>query len=187
MTNGWDTEARKAAASHFNLDFAAMNSRHSLTFDTYEIGKITLDEYLSRSVFYEPRKFSREDFKAFLFAQSRPYPEMLDLVRSVRLRHNLKVVVVSNEGRELTEYRIRKFDLAAIVDVFVCSCFVHLRKPDLDIFRLALDLVQAAPEQAVYLEDRPMFVEVAATLGIRTVLHTGPETSRQALQGLGLS
>lgn len=187
LTNGWDHGARQRASETFGLDYDELNERHHLTFDTYEEGKLSLDEYLDRVVFFEERPFSRDEFRSFMFAQSRPYPEMIELVRTLKARYNLKIAAVSNEGRELTVYRIREFDLGSFMDFFVASCFVHYRKPDADIYRIALDIAQVPPEQVVYLEDRPMFVGVAQSLGIRGVLHTGYESTRVALAALGLS
>jgi putative hydrolase of the HAD superfamily len=186
LTNGWDRGARKRAAEQFHLDLAEVDQRHHLTFDTYEIGKLSLDHYLDRIVFYEPRSFSRDDFKSFVFAQSKPFPEMIELVRQTKARNSLKLAVVSNEGRELTEYRICQFGLAEFVDFFVSSCFVHFRKPDRDIFRMAIDMAQIPPEQTVYLDDRPLFVEVARTLGLQAIHHTSYEQTKQAFAELGL-
>ena len=187
LTNGWEGSYRKRAAELFHLDVAEMDQRHHLTFDTYEIGKLSLDVYLDRIVFYEPRSFSKDDFKSFMFAQSQPYPEMIELMRDTKARNGLKLAVVSNEGRELTEYRIQKFGLANFVDFFVSSCFVHFRKPDTDIFRMAIDLAQTLPEETVYLDDRPLFVEVAAKMGLRAIHHTSYEETKQAFAKLGLS
>ena len=186
LTNGWDGGARKRAAEQFHLDPAEIDQRHHLTFDTYEIGKLSLDDYLDRIVFYEPRSFSKDDFKTFVFAQSQPYPEMLELVRQTKARNALKLAVVSNEGRELTEYRIRQFGLAEFVDFFVSSCFVHFRKPDTDIFRMAIDLAQTPPDQTVYLDDRPLFVEVARSMGLRAVHHTSHAETAKAFAEFGL-
>jgi len=133
LTNGWDRAQRQRAAERFGLDFDEMNERHHLTFDTYEVGKLSLDEYLDRVVFCQARPFSHEDFRTFMFEQSEPYPDMIKLVRDLKARYGLKVAVVSNEGRELTTYRIRRFELGSFVDFFVASCFVHFRKPDADI------------------------------------------------------
>jgi putative hydrolase of the HAD superfamily len=187
LTNAWDQSARQRAAKTFSLDYEEMNERHHLTFDTYEEGKLGLDDYLNRVVFYQDRPFTREAFKSFLFAQSQPFPDMLDSMRRLKAHHNLKVAAVSNEGRELTVFRIQKFELDSLIDVFVSSCFVHYRKPDMDIYRIALDLVQAAPEQVVYIDDRPLFVDVASELGIHGILHTSHESTRAALARLGIA
>ena len=184
LTNGWDSDTRRAAAEKFGLDLAEMDSRHRMTFDTYEIGKLSLAEYLSRSVFYQPRSFTPEEFTAWILEQSQPYPEMIRLVRELKTKYGLKVFVVSNEGRELTEYRIRKFVLGSFVDAFVSSCFVHLRKPDNDIYRMALDLIQIPAERIAYLDDRILFVEVAAKFGLKSIRHIDFATTAAALAQL---
>jgi putative hydrolase of the HAD superfamily len=174
------------AAERFTLDCDEMNERHHLTFDTYEEGKLSLDEYLERVVFYEKRPFTKESFKDFMFAQSKPFPEMIDLICRLKARYHLKVAVVSNEGRELTEYRIAKFRLADFIDFFIASCFVHYRKPDEDIYRVALDIAQVAPDCVAYVEDRAMFVDVAEGLGIRGIVHKTLESTKDALAAMGL-
>ncbi len=186
LTNGWDRSMRRQAAKTFGLDMEDMNDRHHLTFDTYELGKLSLDEYLDRMVFHKERSFSREKFKEFMFAQSKPFPQMLDLVRNLRKTYRLKIAVVSNEGRELTVYRIQKFGLAELVDFFIASSFVHFRKPDADIYRMALDIAQVPIDEVVYIEDRLMFVEVAQSLGIRAIQHTSFESTRTSLASMGL-
>ena len=187
LTNGWDHTMRRRAAETYGLDYEPMNERHNLTFDTYEEGKLSLDEYLHRVVFYQDRPFSREDFKQFMFAQSQPHPRMIGLIRDLKALHQLKVAVVSNEGRELTIHRVRTFRLGEFVDFFIASCFVHVRKPDADIYHVALDVAQVPPEQVAYIEDRAMFVEVARSLGIHGIQHGSYESTRAELAALGLS
>jgi putative hydrolase of the HAD superfamily len=172
LTDGWDHHARKRAATNFKLELAEMEDRHHRICDTYEEGKLTLEEYLDRVLFYRKRPFTQAQFRRFMFAQSKSYPEMIELVAQLKVRHGLKIAVVSNEGRELNAYRIRKFKLDGLVDSFISSCFVHLRKPDADIFRLALDIAQRPARQVVYIENTPMFVQIAEGLGIRSILHT---------------
>jgi putative hydrolase of the HAD superfamily len=187
LTNGWDRGLRKLVAARFGIDAAEMDERHHLTYDTYERGKIDLAEYLRRTVFWEPRDFTPEQVVDFMLAQARSFPEMIELVRNVKERYRLRVVVVSNEGRELTADRIRRFDLKAFVDFFVVSSYVHFRKPDEDIYRVALDVAQAEPGAVVYLDDRQMFVEVAGRMGMRAIWHRDLEGTRAALAELGLT
>jgi putative hydrolase of the HAD superfamily len=187
LTNGWDHQERKLAAAQFKLDRDELEERHHLTFEIYEQGKITLEEYLDRVVFYRKRSFTRAHFRRFMYAQSQPYPEMIALVARLKIRHGLKVAVVSNEGRELNAHRIRKFGLDKFVDFFVSSCFVHIRKPDAEIFRVALDLAQVPERQVVYLENTPLFAQVAEGLGIRSILHTDYKTTRSQLASFGLA
>ena len=186
MTNGWDRKARQRAAATFNLDYAEMDERHHLTFVTYEEGRLNLDEYLDRVIFHVKRPFSRREFKDFMFAQSQPDLQMIELVQGIKSRYGLKVAAVSNEGRELTEYRIRKFALDKVCDFFVASCFVHYRKPDAEIYQVALDLAHVQPKQVIYIEDRALFVEVAQNLGFHCIQHENFENTCHALAPFGI-
>ena len=186
LTNGWDHLARRRAAKHFKLQWAEMEDRHLLTLETHEEGKLTFEEYLDRVVFYQKRSFTRAQFRNFMFAQSKPYPKMIDLVAQLKVRYGLKIAIVSNESREVNAYRIRKFKLAGFVDSFISSCFVHIRKPDADIFRLALDIAQTPARHVLYIENTPMFVQIAKGLGIRSFLHTDYESTYAKLTSFGL-
>lgn len=186
LNNGWDRHARQRAATQFELDLAEMEARHQLTFETYEDGKLTLNEYLGLVVFSQERSFTRAQFRRFMFAQSKPYPDMIELIQWLKAWYGLKIVVVSNEARELNAFRVRKFKLDGFVDFFISSCFVHLRKPDPDIFRLALDIAQVSAHQVVYIENTPMFIEIAAALGIGGILHTDYMSTAAQLAAFGL-
>jgi putative hydrolase of the HAD superfamily len=187
LTNGWDRHARRRACEKFGLDFSEVDERHHLTFDAYEEGKLDLDGYLERTIFYEPRPFSHEDFREFLFSQSRPHPEMIALIRRLKQNHRLKIAAVSNEGRELTVHRIEKFQLGEVVDFFIVSSFVHFRKPDTDIFCIASDIAQVRPEFGIFIDDRAMFVEVARSLGFHGIHHVSLPDTRDHLAYYGLT
>jgi putative hydrolase of the HAD superfamily len=186
LTNGWDHQSRKRAAIHFKLNLTEMQERHELNFETHEEDKTTFKEYLDRVVFYQKRSFTRDTFRRFMFAQSKPYAEMIGLVRNLKAKYGLKIIVVSNESRELNAYRIRQFKLDGFVDAFISSCFVHLRKPDADIFKLALDIAQRPARQIVYIENTPMFVQIAEGLGIQAILHTDYKSTCGKLASFGL-
>ena len=185
LTNGWDTKARSRAVELFGLDGPETETRHSLVVDLFERGKITLNEYMDWVVFHRPRPFSREDFKVFIFAQSHPFNEMLEFIGAFKHLHSLKVIAISNEGREVMEHRIEAFHLKKVIDLFVCSCFVDLRKPDPAIFRLASDLSQTATQNSVYIDDRALFVEVAEGLGFSGIHHKDMESTKLALKDMG--
>jgi putative hydrolase of the HAD superfamily len=187
LTNGWDRGLRKQVAAQFQIDADEMDERHHLTYDTYEAGKISLSVYLQRVVFWEPRPFTEDQVVDFMLSQARCFPEMIEMYKQVKAHNGLKVVVVSNEGRELTTDRIRRFHLKEFVDIFVVSSYVHFRKPDEDIFRIALDVAQADPDEVVYVDDRLMFAEVACRLGMHEVWHRDLDRTRAAFAALGLS
>ena len=186
LTNGWDHHARKRAAKHFQLNWTETDERHRLVFETHEEGKLSFDEYLGWVVFYEKRSFTRIQFRDFMFAQSKPYPKMIGLLARLKAQHGLKIVVISNESREVNAYRIRTFRLDT-----TCG-YVHLfllrgtRKPDVDIFRLALDLAQTPTAHAIFMDNTPMFVQVAERLGIQGILHTDYKSTRAKLASFGI-
>ncbi len=186
LSNGWDHLERKLAAENFKLKWKEMEARHRLTFEIYEQGKLTMDEYLALVVFHEKRPFTMAQFRNFMFAQSKPFPQMIELTAQLKARHGMKIAVVSNEGREMNAYRVRKFNLDRFVDSFISSSFVHLRKPDVNMFRLALDIVQVPASQSVFIDNTPMFVQIAEGLGMRGILHTGYKSTREKLSALGL-
>jgi len=187
LTNGWDTALRKQTAEHFNVDYTELDHRHRVTYDTYEEGKMSLETYLRQIIFFEPRSFTTADVQNYILEQAEPYQDTIDLVHRLKVVYGLKIAVVSNEGREIAEDRIARFHLKDFVDFFIVSAFVHFRKPDLDIYRLALDVAHVQPEQVAYIEDRPLLCEVAAELGIHSVLNRSAAETREILAGLGLA
>lgn len=187
LTNGWDHNMRKLAAWTFDLDYDELNERHHLTFGTYEEGKLSLEQYLDRTIFYRERPFSKDDFRKFMYAQSKPFPDMLLLMRSLKLKYKLKMTAISNEGRELSIYRVQKFRLNSLIDIFISSAFVHFRKPDEDIYRMALDISQASPDEVLYIDDREMFVQVARGMGIRGIIQKDYKNTVLELGKYGLT
>jgi putative hydrolase of the HAD superfamily len=182
LTNGWDHTSRKLAADTFKLDFAQMDERHRICFDTYESGKMSLDEYLDILVFYQKRSFSKSAFQQFMHEQSQPFPDMISLIQEMKKAYHLQIVMVSNEGRELMDYRIKHFHLRNFIDIFIVSGLVKFKKPDLDIFRLALEVSQANVNEVIYIDDREIFINVAKKLDLRGICHTSMQTTRKALQ-----
>ena len=183
LTNGWGHESREAAAKQFGFDYNEMNKIHEFIFNVYEIGRISLDEYLSTTLFYEPRDFTREDFKAFMFAQSIELPNMLPWLIDWKKRHkNYRVISINNEGKELNDYRIQKFKLHRCFDAFISSCEVGMRKPDPEIFQLALGIAQVSSDECLYIDDRLLIVEAAKKAGINAIQHKTMEGTKKFLE-----
>jgi len=181
LTNGWDHVQRESAVRHFGLEIEEFNVRHRQTYNLHETGKISLDHYLNSVVFWKKRSFSLDEFKNFMFAQSQPHPEMLDFITELKKKYSLKVAVISNEGRALVEYRIQQYELKALADFFIVSCFVGIQKPSAVIYRLALDLVQVPPEETIYIDDRKEMIVAAEAMGIRGIQHVSLESTRAQL------
>jgi len=187
LTNGWDHSSRECAAEHFGLDPHELQRRHEAVFPNYEQGFNTLEEYLDFAVFHQPRSFGKPEFVEFMERQSLPYPDMIDYVKRLKAKHNLKVVAVSNEGRELARYRIDTYDLRSFIDSFIVSAFVGRRKPYADIFRLALEVAGAEKQEVVYLDDRQMLAQGAHDFGIDAIWHRSLEQTKRELEERGLA
>ena len=185
-TNGWDTSLRKKIVSHFQLDLQEIEGRHHLMFDSYERGHMSFEEYLKRVFFAAPRPFSVDDVRDFSYNESIPWPENIELFKRVKESNRMKLALISNEGRDLTEYRVRKFGLRDVADFLIFSHFVGLRKPDREIWDLALHLAQATPSESIYVDDRELFVDIAAEIGFTAVHHVSLEATRERLGQFGL-
>jgi putative hydrolase of the HAD superfamily len=185
LTNAWDHEERDRAVEKFQLQKADFEARHKEVVTTFEEGKVTLDQYLDRILFYQPRKFSKEEFKNYMFSLSKPKPEVLEFARGLAGKYLM--ATINNESREMNDYRIKQFGLSQILDLFVSSCYVGMRKPDQKIYRLALDLIQKTPDECCFIDDRPANIEGAAKVGMQTVLMRDPTQLKKDLQGLGVS
>jgi len=184
LTNGWGHESREEAAKKFGLDYAEVKELHTFIFNVYEASGVDLDEYLDTVVFNHPRDFTREDFKNFMFEQSKELPQTLAWLKEWKKDCGFTIMAINNEGKELNDYRIKKFKLHDFFDAFVSSCEVGIRKPDPKIFQLAMGIAMAQPQECVYFDDRKMFALAAKKLGMRAYQHTGFETTKKILEDL---
>lgn len=185
-TNGWDTGVRETICDHFELDHEEIAARHRLMFDSYERGHMTFEQYLRRVFFAVPRRFTLEQVRDLAYAQSVAWPENIAFLARVKQTNSLKLALISNEGEGITEHRVGKFKLRELADCLVISHFVHLRKPDPEIWQLALNLLQVSPSESIYIDDRPMFADCARELGFTAIRHTSLEDTAAALSALGL-
>ena len=186
MTNGWDHNSRHQAVAKFSLDEVDFRDRHDLSFPAFDAGNITMNEYLDRTLFYRPRPFSREDFIAFMYAQSKEFPGSRAVLDAATKTGRYFIAAINNEPLELNRYRIENFDLRRNFQVFFSSCYVHSRKPEEQIFRLALAVTQRAPEKCVFIDDRPLNLESPRRLGINTVHYENPQQLRKDLANFGV-
>jgi len=185
-TNGWDHNSRMEAVQAFGLDWDEFRERHDLSFPAFDAGQITLDQYLDRTLFYRARKFTREEFTAFMFAQSKEYPDSRAVLDDVARTGRYYVASINNEPRELNQYRIEVFNLRKDFQAFFSSCYLHSRKPEEQIYRIALDVSQRAPERSVFIDDRPLNLENPRRLGMHVIHFENAQQLRADLQALGI-
>jgi putative hydrolase of the HAD superfamily len=169
LSNGWDRAAREEAAKKFGLDWEELQDRHELASPAFETGKITLDTYLERTVFYRKRAFTRQEFTDFIFAQSEEIPESRAVLSGVAAAGKYLLATINNEPLELNERRITQFQLRREFKAFFSSCFVGIRKPDEGIYKMALEVTQRRPEECLFIDDRELNLECAQALRMRTI------------------
>ena len=186
LTNAWDRSQREAALEHFKLDEEEFADRHEMVVSSFERGKIGLDDYLERTVFYRNRPFRRDDFKQYMFALSQPDQDALSLARELSAAGKYLMGTINNESRDLNLYRIEKFGLRSIFRLFVSSCFVGLRKPESDIYRMALEVSQQVPEECCFIDDRSINLEAVKRLGMHTIEMDNAAQLREDLKKLGV-
>ena len=187
LSNAWDRTERAKAFEKFHLDPDEFHSRHELVVSSFERGKITLDEYLDRTIFYTPRSFTRDEFREFMYSLSLPHPEVLAFAQSLTDSGKYFMGTINNESRELNCYRIQTFGLRKIFQLFVSSCFVGLRKPERDIYRLALETTQFPGIECCFIDDRALNLECAAQMGMNTIQMKSVDQLRADLEKLGVN
>jgi putative hydrolase of the HAD superfamily len=166
LSNGWDRRSRREACRRFDLDWEDFQDRHDFVADPFERGEMDLATYLERTVFYRERPFAPGEFVEFMMAQSSPKPESLELLGELAGTGRYLLATLNNESRELNEHRIETFGLREHFSMFLSSCYLGVRKPEPDIYRIAVDLVQQPPGECLFVDDRPLNLECAGTSGI---------------------
>ena len=187
LTNGWDHCERADLFREFRLDPDDFESRHEEVNDAWERGRITAGDYLDHTVFYEPRDFTKEQFWARMKDMSNWLPHTaIDIVRRIAAEGDIRLVMLSNESRELMDYRIQKFDLGNDFSAYLVSGYVGLRKPDPRFFKLALDITQSSPRETMFVDDRKENASAASALAIHGTHYQGPNQLEDELHRLGV-
>jgi putative hydrolase of the HAD superfamily len=186
LTDGWGHDSRRAAAEKFGLDWEEYSDRHEKVAHAIETNRLSLDQYLTRAIFYRPRPFTREEFRDFIYAQSKPKPQSIEIAQHLAASHKYFVATINNEILELNIYRIETYDLRSIFPIFFSSCFLGIRKPDEVIYRTALQVTQRKPEECLFIDDREVNLECPRELGMQTILFREADQLHADLLNVGI-
>lgn len=185
-SNGWDREQRARAIERFDVE-PEFEARHEELVGDWEIGRLSLEEYLDSAVFYVPRSFTREEFVAFMLAQSVPFAASIALAKRLADRGAVRLFTLNNEADELNRHRIEAFGLRGIFESFLSSCWLGLRKPSRTMMLRASLIAGAAPEHILFVDDREQNIVPARALGWDTHRFTDAPALEAALRERGLA
>jgi len=186
LNNAWDRTEREKAIAKFELDATEFQERHEPLVSSFEKGKLSLSEYLEQTVFYRPRPFIRDAFREYMFSLSQPKLDVLSIAHALASGGRYFMGTINNESLELNLYRIEKFNLLDLFDLFVSSCFIGMRKPEPEIYNLALALTQRKPEECCFIDDRPTNLECPSRLGMHVVQMQSAEQLRKEFKSMGV-
>ena len=186
LTNGWDRGQRTRLVNQLGLDAADFEDRHHMVSGAFDAGQLTLDQYLDRTIFYRPRAFGKDEVRDFMYAQSEALPGSLDLIARIAANQKVFLATLNNESRELNLHRIEAFGLRQYFSVFFSSCYLGVAKPHPEIYCMALDLSQRQADECVFIDDRPLNLECARKLGVRTIQFQNPAQLENDLRNLGV-
>jgi putative hydrolase of the HAD superfamily len=186
LSNGWTEVERRRVAAAFDLDFETFDQRHYQVIDAFDYGHISLQTYLDWAVFYMPLSFTPQDFEREVQRIMTPIPETLQIARELKETGRYFMAALNNEPRELNDYRIQHFGLAELFSAFFSSCYLGVRKPQLEVYRKALAIAQRRPEETLFIDDSLANIQAAQALGMNGILYVSPKELRADLGKLGL-
>src|SRR5215813_5326819 len=186
LTDGWNHASRRTAAEKFGLDWEEYSDRHERVAHAIETNRLSLDAYLKRTIFYKPRSFSVEEFREFIFAQSQPHSDTIEIGRQLAASESFLMATINNEIFELNVYRLKTFGLGNIFSAFFSSCFLGIRKPDEAIYRWALQVTQREAGECLFIDDREVNLECPREIGLQTILFKEASELRDALTQHGI-
>ena len=186
LSNAWDTAARDRVVAALGLDSRDFHTRHGMVKTAFETGRLSLNSYIDKTVFYTPRSFLPDDFKSLMFEQSHVLGDTLEWVRSLAATGRFQLFTLNNESRELHEYRVRTFGLCSIFRSFLASCYLGQVKPDEGIYLNALGIAGCGAQEGIFIDDRPVNVETALNIGLRAIRFQDLEQLRAELAAFGI-
>lgn len=107
---------------------------------------------------------------------SRPNLAMLSWVDRLR-KAGIRLAILSNMPLEVSVRLVRDRQWLAGFDPLIFSCDVRSVKPEEAIYRNCLERLQLAPEEMLFLDDKPHNVEGARRLGMHSLVFETVEST----------
>ncbi|MBS1988866.1 MAG: HAD-IA family hydrolase [Cyanobacteria bacterium SZAS LIN-3] len=186
LNDGWNHISRKNAADEFGLNFEELENKHAPLADDLDTGKLSVNEYIDKAIFYQPRKFSKSDFYQFMKEQSVAKEDSIALAATLAAQKKYLMATINNESTDLNNFRIEKFKLAPYFSAFFSSCFMGLKKPDQAIFDRVLSITQKKAPETVFIDDRENNLVAPRSLRMNTIRFESVQQVTKELAELGV-
>ncbi len=151
----------------------------------FELGRIRARDYYDGLKRQLNLSWTYEQFVTAwngIFTENR---DVTQIMHRLRARHTLMALTNTNELH--LGYIKTAFPALSIFDDWIASCDVGYRKPDPQIYFLALERAGVRAEAAVYIDDRPELVDAGRSIGLTAIRFENSRQLEQDLQAVGLN
>ncbi len=189
LTNGWDLQQRTRVLGRLQVDLQAYEAVHARIDHEWERGLINAREFFLQTVLRPNAKLNLTFDLLWpqVCAESRVlHPECLDMLAELKQSGRWRLATLNNESAELNEYRLDAFKLRSLFDYFICSAYVHERKPAPGIYRSAIDISGFGPATALLIDDKEENCAAARAMGMQAIRFESPAQLATALAGVGI-
>jgi len=181
LTNGWDENSRREGTEYFKLNYDEVEQRHNKIFPDFEKGNVSLIKYINEVIFYKKRNFNTDDFINFIKSRTKSYKSTLQILEELSRDKKYLLATINNESYELNLFRINQFKLYKYFIAFFSSGFLNTRKPEPQIYKIALNVLHKKPQECLFIDDRIENIEEADKQEIQTIHLTDVESLKNLL------
>jgi putative hydrolase of the HAD superfamily len=151
----------------------------------FELGRISATAYYEG---LKKRLKLRWTYEQFVRAWNGIFTEHTDVTTLMqRLRKRHRLMALTNTNILHLDHIKASYPSLSVLEDWVASCDVGLRKPDPQFYRLALERAGVRPSEAVYVDDRPEMVEAGRAVGLTAIRFESGRQLNEDLQAIGLN
>lgn len=121
-------------------------------------------------------------FRKLGMSKRRLNHELLNIIPE--LRTQFKTSILSNAASDARGMYVGIYQMDKIMDDIVISAEVHIAKPDLRIFTVALERLGIEAHEAIFIDDLNENIEAAKKVGLLPIWHQTNEETMRELRGM---
>ncbi len=185
FTNGTRIVAKYIAEKHHkNVDDVYNLFNYSDIGNAYREGKIARDEFWDQ--FKENLKI--KDSTDELEQKWNDFYEIIEETKEIldELRKEYKVYFLSDQIKERAVATDKKYGFIKWFHGGIFSHEVGVRKPNIEIYKLALKKVGARAEEVLFIDDKEINLPPAEKVGMKILLYSSPDHLREELGRRGI-